>query len=157
MITKYIKGDICDTELKYIAHGVNTQNKMGSGVAKALYTRFPEVKTSYHDYINSGYKEFQRDPEDFLGDICGTYSENGNKYIFNFFTQVNYGYDGKKYVNYAAVSKCFRTVIKGIGTGKTIAIPKIGCGLGGGDWTFIEQLINDTVGDDLEIWVYELP
>ena len=37
-----------------------------------------------------------------------------------------------------------------------IAIPKIGCGLAGGDWNIVEQLINDTVGDDLEIWVYEL-
>lgn len=35
MITKYIIGDITETELNYIAHGVNCQNVMGSGVAKA--------------------------------------------------------------------------------------------------------------------------
>lgn len=40
--------------------------------------------------------------------------------------------------------------------GEILAIPKIGCGLAGGNWTFMEQLINDTVGDKLEIWVYEL-
>lgn len=38
----------------------------------------------------------------------------------------------------------------------TIAIPKIGCGLAGGNWEFMEQLINDTVGNKLEIWVYEI-
>jgi len=26
MITKYVNGDITETELKYIAHGVNCQN-----------------------------------------------------------------------------------------------------------------------------------
>jgi hypothetical protein len=36
-----------------------------------------------------------------------------------------------------------------------LAIPKIGCGLAGGNWTFMEQLINDTVTDKIEIWVYD--
>jgi len=148
MITKYIKGDICDTELKYIAHGVNCQNVMGSGVAKALYTRFPEVKEVYHRYC-----KFSASPEYLLGELVPT-DLKGDKVIFNLFTQLNYGYDGKKYVNYYSVAKCLALIAKWGITDK-IAIPKIGCGLAGGNWEFMEQLINDTVGDDLEIWVYE--
>jgi len=148
MITKYIKGDITETELKYIAHGVNCQNKMGAGVAKALYTKFPEVKTRYHEFCN------HVNIDNKLGHIAGVYLDN--KVIFNLFTQNNYGYDGKRYVNYAAIVKAFDNLRKSGTVGSPIAIPKIGCGLAGGDWNFVEQLINDTVGDDLEIWVYDI-
>ena len=49
---EYIKGDIRDTDCKVIAHGVNCQGVMGSGVAKALYEKWPEVKKSYLKYCN---------------------------------------------------------------------------------------------------------
>lgn len=49
MITKYINDSILNTPLEYIAQGVNCQNKMGSGVAKVIYERYPEVKKQYHD------------------------------------------------------------------------------------------------------------
>jgi O-acetyl-ADP-ribose deacetylase (regulator of RNase III) len=54
--------------------------------------------------------------------------------------------------------ECFKSLVSGLSGEKEniVAIPKIGCGLAGGDWNIVEQLINDTVGDDLEIWVYEL-
>lgn len=146
MITKYIVGDITKTELKYIAHGCNCQNKMESGVAKDLYEAFPEVKQNYHRYF---------DRYGYLGEVHEAYSDSRLS-ILNCFTQKYYGYDGKKYVNYAAVVKCFEKLANLIPMGEKLAIPKIGCGLAGGDWNIVEQLINDTVGDDLEIWVYEL-
>jgi len=151
MITRYIKGDITETELKYIAHGCNCMNKMGSGVAKALYEKFPEVKERYHSYMEW---ILERGDEP-LGKVASVWSKD--KQIYNCFTQKNYGYDGKKYVNYAAIVKCFSSLVevKHRFDGP-IAIPKIGCGLAGGDWNIVEQLINDTVGDDLEIWVYHL-
>lgn len=152
MITKYIIGDITETELKYIAHGVNCQNKMGSGVAKALYEKFPEVKTSYHEFYDR-YKSLNWKPDDFLGHVNAAYDKD--KVILNIFTQEKYGYDCKRYVNYAAIVEGFNRIRVRF-KGQTIAIPKIGCGLAGGDWNIVEQLINDTVGDDLEIWVYEL-
>jgi O-acetyl-ADP-ribose deacetylase (regulator of RNase III) len=152
MITRYIFGDITETELRNIAHGVNCQDKMGSGVAKALFTKFPEVKEEYHKY-NKRWK-----PEELLGKVCDVLLDN--KDIYNCYTQFNYGYDGKRYVNYPAIVDCFRELryleeseqMEG-----PLAIPKIGCGLAGGDWNIVEQLINDTVGDKLEIWVYEFP
>jgi O-acetyl-ADP-ribose deacetylase (regulator of RNase III) len=148
MITRYIQGDITQTELKIIAHGVNCQNTMGSGVAKALFTKWPEVKARYHRYFcRTG------EPEDFLGDIST--AKIDDMIVLNMHTQLNFGYDGKKYVNYAAVSKCFATAAD-LYRGQTIAIPKIGCGLAGGNWTFMEQLINDAVSDRIEIWVYEM-
>ena len=148
MITRYIKGDITETELKYIGHGVNCQNKIGSGVAKALYEKFPEVKEQYHKFF-----EYPRGKSP-LGCSQLVHTKEGKR-IYNLFTQEYYGYDEKRYVNYAALVNCFMELAE-FRAGETIAIPKIGCGLAGGDWNIVEQLINDTVGDDLEIWVYEL-
>ena len=148
MITRYIQGDITETELKFIAHGVNCQNTMGSGVAKALFTKWPEVKARYHRYF-----ERLGSPEDFLGDISTARIDD--LLVLNMHTQLNYGYDGQRYVSYAAVAKCF-TAASILYRGQTIAIPKIGCGLAGGNWTFMEQLINDSVSDRIEIWVYDM-
>ena len=154
MITRYIKGDITETELDFIAHGVNCQNKMGSGVAKALFTKFPEVKTEYHKFCERAKSSVEKfGTKNLLGEV--QYVESKDKIICNCFTQDNFGYDGKRYVNYRAIVDCF-FLLKLERKGETIAIPKIGCGLAGGDWNIVEQLINDTVGDDLEIWVYEL-
>lgn len=113
MITKYIVGDITQTELKYIAHGVNCQNKMGSGVARALYEKFPEVKTEYHVHCDGN------NPYHLMGEVQRV--KSGDKTIFNMFTQLNYGYDGKRYVDYSCIVNCFRELI-GIPDGP-IAIP----------------------------------
>ena len=129
---------------------MNCQNVMGAGVAKALYTKFPEVKNRYHRYFDR-----LGDSIDFLGDVSTCYITD-NKMVYNLHTQLNYGNDNKRYVNYAAIVRCFQQ-LKGNIPNQTLAIPKIGCGLAGGDWKFVEQLINDTVGDELEIWVYTLP
>lgn len=109
MITKYIVGDITKTELKFIAHGVNAQNKMGSGVAKALYEAFPEVKDRYHSFYNECVESFNWKPSDFLGHICRTYSTD--KVVFNMFTQERYGYDSNRYVNYAAIVEGFNRLL----------------------------------------------
>lgn len=143
MITKYIKGDIRDTELDHIAHGVNCQNVMGSGVAKALYEKWPEVKSIYHE---EGHVV--------LGAISSVDCWGYNKTVWNCYTQNHYLPRSVRNVNYAAIVQCFDK-LKLCGITK-LAIPKIGCGLAGGDWNIVEQLINDTVGDEMEIWVYEL-
>lgn len=154
MITKYIKGDICDTELQYIAHGVNCKGVMGAGVAKALYERFPVVKTRYQDYLRHECEGLT--PSEHLGTLCTAYDEKSHKRIINLFTQLKYGKPVRVYVSYTAMVSCFRRLVEILPPGEKIAIPKIGCGLAGGNWYIVEKLINHTVGDKLEIWVYEL-
>ena len=152
MITKYVKGDITKTELKYIIHGVNCMNKMNAGVAKSIYEAFPEVKERYHGYA-SQYQGSSYNQKMLLGDVQSVKTKG--KVIYNCFTQLDYGRDGKRYVNYKAIIDCFKALSETL-EGEILAIPKIGAGLANGKWEFIEQLINDTVEDKLEIWVYEL-
>lgn len=155
MIIKYIKDDIRNTPLKYIAHGVNCQNTMGSGVAKALFDKWPQVKEQYHSFMQEGFS-FNRSKEDFLGTYQDAIEVEPGKYVLNLFTQLNYGYDGTRFVNYNAVLTSLRLSLYRYEI-KQIAIPKIGCGLAGGNWEFMEQLLTDAFYKwDVEFWVYEL-
>lgn len=154
MITRYINDDITKTSCQAIAHGVNCQGVMGSGVAKALYEAFPVVKEYYLKYYQVMKPKISRTSE-LLGYVDPVFIND--RVIFNCFTQDKYGNDSTRYVDYPAVVDCFRELVdnyeQDIFDGP-LAIPKIGCGLAGGNWEFMEQLINDVVGNKLEIWVY---
>lgn len=146
MIIDIIQGDLLSTPYKHIAHGVNCQNKMGSGVAKAIFTIHPEVKSAYHEFCSGiplGSRLGEVQPVDCAGVM-----------VYNCFTQFNYGYDGQKYVSYEAILKCFKTLNRYL-SGEDLAIPKIGCGLAGGNWQVVSALINE-VTPDLNIYVYDI-
>lgn len=156
-ITKYIKGNLLDHDGP-IAHGVNTQGKMNSGVAKAIREKYPDIYDEYVSYIKYQIEEKGRDP---LG-ACSQYRDaKGHTLVYNMFTQDKYGYDGKRYVSYKAVKESFDLLNYLAQTPRfgralnPVGIPKIGAGLGGGDWEVIEQII-DEVTPHIEIWVYEL-
>ena len=153
MITRYIKDNICETELDYIAHGVNCQNVMGSGVAKALFIKWPKVKESYHLYMDTYIPECPKGGKDFLGFVDAVEVDDTKKVVFNCWTQENFGPADKQYVDYNAVKECFTILTRHYNLSK-LAIPKIGCGLAGGNWNIVSALIDEITGDDLEVWVY---
>ena len=136
MIT-YKTGSLLDASETYIAHGCNCQGKMGAGVAKLIRDKWPIV---FEDYIQHD-KSMGLRP----GDTTVTQLDD-NKFVINLMTQEYYGTDGKQYVSYEAVRDCFHTVKKLIG-GNSLAIPKIGSGLAGGDWDTIAKIIEEEMGD----------
>lgn len=155
MIIREIKGNLLDTHLNFIAHGVNCQNKMGSGVAKALFTKYPQVKEMYHKYYEESIHLAINGQEDFLGTVQPVDVDDG-KIVFNLFTQENYGYDGSLYVDYNSIKETFDILTKKCNYVNAIAIPKIGCGLAGGDWDIVKTIINKSTGEDLDVYVYYL-
>lgn len=157
-ITKYIKGNVLDHPHQ-IAHGVNCQGVMGSGVAAAIRAAHPQHFEDYKLFVQSrikvGYKSSA-----LLGSVVGTEVEDHSNKIIGMFTQDFFGNDGKRYVNYHAIGKAIENVYFNLmwDDGASIlplGIPKIGAGFGGGDWNFIEQIINDA-SPFFEIWVYEI-
>ena len=142
---KHVKGNLLDTDLMFIAHGCNCQDGFGSGVAGAIAQRHPEVKQAYHAEIaNRG-----RGPHN-LGKWFLAYTEDQAKVFINCFTQNKYGSDGAKYASYTAVVQALTDFVSGgyvdrsllgeIGTIR-IAIPEIGCGLGGLKWPMVAELL----------------
>lgn len=151
MIT-YIKGDLFAEEHPYIAHGVNCQGVMGSGVAKIIKEKYPWSYIAYKDFCGL------RDPEYLLGHIKSCWNGESTK-IIHCFTQLYYGMDGERYISYDAVDDCMRKIDYLYPAcyleNKYIAMPKIGAGLGGGDWEIISKIIERNC-KDIDIRVYEL-
>lgn len=124
-----------------IVQQVNCRGKMGSGVAKAIRDRYPQVYEHY-------FAEFE------LGLLKLGYTSyievEENKIVANICGQDRYGYDGKQYTSYEGLRKGLEDVkLMADALGITVVIPyKIGCGLGGGDWNgvvfpMIEEIFDD--------------
>jgi O-acetyl-ADP-ribose deacetylase (regulator of RNase III) len=149
-IVKYTKGDLLEHDGP-IAHGVNWRGKMASGAAKKIRASYPE---HYDDCI-----ELCRNVTNLGAVFVSYYKEHYPEYshvVIGMFTQEKHGYENKTYVDYLAVGKCFKKVNEMFfGKGIVLGIPKIGSGLGGGDWKIIEDIINLNT-PDLDVEVYEL-
>lgn len=129
MKIKYEKGDLLDTNCQYIAHCVNAQGVMGSGVAKAIKQVYPRAYDIYmQKYITDRLH---------LGQIIQC--DFDSKTILHIVGQKYYGYDGLKYVDYDALQQAFQTI--NYITKQPVAFPKLGAGLAGGDWDIISQLL----------------
>lgn len=141
-----IKGDITNAKENIICHQVNCQGVMGSGVAKALFTKYPQMKKDYLEYYNEN-REFYL-PEDFLGHVIFTRIAK-NQHIASIFGQLNYGRcKDVVYTNYKALEDGLRYVGKIAGDDKSIAIPYfIGCGLANGSWDIVYDIIDNILGD----------
>lgn len=133
----YKVGDCLEGPEPWVLHGCNAQGVMGSGVALAVKTKYP---SAYRAYIASKQHSGMR-----LGVVTYAVQQSG-KTIFNGITQQYYGRDGKRYVDYDAVTEVIAAMDhyakeQGQGWSIDVAMPKIGAGLGGGDWDTIAEII----------------
>lgn len=137
----------------FVCHQVNCMGVMGAGLARQIKVKYPEVFNKYREYclsaLNKG-KSF-----DILGDIhiVGIERQSGYK-IVNIFGQYGYG-RGKQYTNYEALRRAFKELCH-LTTDEIIRIPfKMGCGLGGGDWSIVSKIIEEELVfkcRNVEIW-----
>ena len=127
--------NLLDVKDGIICHQVNCANVIGSGVAKQIIQKWPRVKDDYHDYINMFMGK-----EDLLGRVHYSLVDT-NLMVCNMFGQRNYGYDGKRYTNYEAFAECLERIRDSQILG-TVHFPfGIACGLGGGNWEIILNMI----------------
>ncbi len=143
----YKKGNIFLSEATLIAHGVNCSGGFGSGVAKEIAERYPEVRRAYMDkYQHEGWA---------LGETQGITVNSGWRIIVNCATQFRYGpSDQGPYVDYDAVRLVMQSLSR-TWPNNVVSMPKIGAGLAGGSWEIIEQIINEEFKDK-EVHVYVL-
>ena len=98
---KVVKGNLLDATEAIIAHQVNCQKKMNSGVAKAIREKYPIVFDIYQETRPMlGFTHFIDIP-----------SNTECKYVANMYAQDTYGYDGKQYTNYDAFRMCCRCIV----------------------------------------------
>lgn len=153
----YVKGNLLDSDCDYICHQVNCQGVMGSGIARQIRERWPEVYDAYVEWHKSCSAEGpDGHPYQYmLGNIL-TVPISMEQSIINMAAQNRYGYDGMKYTSYDAFWLCLRHIADSVPKRCAIGFPKnIGCGLGGGNWKVISALIEEILGNDYEVYIYE--
>lgn len=143
----YIQGSLFDTQNDIIAHGVNCQGVMGSGVAYGIRQSYPKAYTEYLEkFDQDGWK---------LGQVQFVQTVSG-KTIANCATQYDYLPRNQCHADYAAIALAMTRVKEyAKNAGLSIAIPKIGAGLAGGDWEKVEAILKD-VFTDYDITIYYL-
>lgn len=134
-----IKGDLIKLGLEkkfdMIAHGCNCHCTMGAGIAPLFAKhfgadKFPLEAPEYKGAINK------------LG-MVDVRNVNGTL-IANCYTQYDTG--GRQALDYEALVLCFRKLNKRY-KGKSIGLPQIGCGLGGGSWPIVHKMIQSELKD----------
>ena len=149
---KEVKGDILTgvrqaTNKIAVLHGCNCMHIMGAGIALYLRKRFKQVSEA--DLVTQARRTSK----------LGTYSVaeiSENLHVLNCYTQFGIQPDvyGNPPVDYNAIRVCLQRVARAY-KGWEIRLPKIGCGLAGGDWVIVKNIIEEElVGHDVVI--YEL-
>ena len=129
-----------------LVHGCNCFHTMQAGVALEVKRSFPEA---YQADLDTKYGDPFK-----LGDYSSVDTHNGTT-IINAYTQFDLG-NGIQ-VDYGAMRKVFKK-LKEEFSDRKIFYPKIGSGLGGGDWVIIKGIIEQELeGCDhtLVIWEFD--
>jgi O-acetyl-ADP-ribose deacetylase (regulator of RNase III) len=131
----YKKGDLFkNVSTGVIAHGANARGVMSSGFALGIKKKYPKCFEAYVADV-----EFYEIP---LGENS-VYTHSESLVIYNCITQENYGRDGVRYVSYDAIDTCMADMFHRIaGSCCNLNIPRMCAGLGGGNWSIIESIID---------------
>ncbi len=148
MPIQYKKGNavtaLIDGEINLLLNCVNCQGKYASGIAKEIRQRIP---TAYDDYLEF-YNLHQ-------GSMLGEFYWHMGR-VVHIAAQEFYGYDNKRYVNYAALAKALDGLSNQILLTYKIGIPYGMCaGLAGGDWTIVLEMIEFYL-NDFDVIIYTL-
>jgi O-acetyl-ADP-ribose deacetylase (regulator of RNase III) len=148
---KYVKGDLLEFTEDACGHGCNTKRTMGSGVAKALRAKWPQVYQADLDFDEAAGKKR-------IGRFSFTKVSN-NKTVYNIYTQVEYLPRGVDHFEYEGFRKGLSDVFEHMKSNgmKSLALPKIGAGLAGGRWQDIKKIIEEVSEEKgIEVTIYEI-
>ncbi|KXJ33638.1 hypothetical protein AX282_09420 [Bacillus spizizenii] len=155
---KIVKGNILDASEDIIVQQVNCKGVMGAGLAKAILNKYPNVKKEYQSFRNFNLNKGLTD-KDLLG-LVNYVRVSDVKVVANIFGQVNIKknrFDNTMYTKTDALTRGLKEVKElSKQLNKSVAIPYgIGCGLAGGDWNIISELI-DSIFSDYNVTIYKL-
>lgn len=171
MPIQYVQGDVTYPELtqpegnRLIAHCCNDKGGWGKGVVLSISKRWPEPESEYRSLAS-------RDPSYFkLGTVQFITVERsllGTTTVANIIGQEgyrpSYENDSVRYLRYDALANGFRHLrewaLASVTEDEPLAsvhLPRIGCGLAGGDWRVVEALtLSELVDHGIKVYVYDL-
>ena len=151
---EYRKGDATNpvgTGKKIIVHVCNDIGGWGKGFVVAISRKWKEPEKQYREWhrhsdgFELGAVQFvQVEPDLWIANLIGQH-------------KITSGSDGTIPLRYEAVEKGLsRVAEKARDLQASVHMPRIGCGLAGGKWEFIEPLITKTLSDSgIQTTVYD--
>ncbi len=144
-----VRGNLLRAEAEALVNTVNTVGVMGKGIALQFKKAFPANFESYRQACEQGQVQ--------VGKVFTTEINQlgGPKFIINFPTKEHWkGQSRLEFVQSGLAALVAEVKIKGI---HSIAIPPLGCGLGGLPWTAVKRLIEDafTQAPEVDVLLYE--
>ena len=136
-----------------IAHICNDQGAWGKGFVMALSARWPEPEQAYRGWAKAGVWE---DEPFGLGGVQAVAIPDTDLVVVNMISQHGLTFQkGVPPLRYGALETCLHKLQKlARGRGASVHMPRIGCGLAGGEWTRIEPLILKLLAD-FDVFVYD--
>lgn len=138
MTIRYVEGNILDDDAECLVNPVNCVGVMGAGLARQFKERFPDNFRIYRDGCRSGDVR--------VGHVFGVcLSIRGHGSIANLPTKDHWRDPSRIEWVRLGVDDLARYVRRnGI---RSVAIPQLGCGLGGLDWADVRPLIEAAFAD----------
>jgi O-acetyl-ADP-ribose deacetylase (regulator of RNase III) len=157
MSIEYKTGDAtapAGTGPKFIVHVCNDVGGWGRGFVVAISKRWPEPERRYRAWHNGeGRQPFA------LGEVQ-LVQVTEEIWVANLIGQRDVRpSDGVAPVRYEAIREGLKKVaLEAKQLGASVHMPRIGCGLAGGDWNVVTQIIEDElVKAGIAVTVYDLP
>jgi O-acetyl-ADP-ribose deacetylase (regulator of RNase III) len=143
---EFAKGDLFADGADALVNPVNCVGVMGKGLALEFKKRFPKNFKAYELYCELGYL----DPGETFN------YEERDRFIINAATKNHW--KGQSRIEY--IRDCLNSIRVTLlqNNIESIAIPALGCGLGGLSWSEVKPLFDEILGDidNCHITVYEL-
>lgn len=146
---RYVEGDATapyGADLKIICHICNDRKAWGAGFVLAISRRWHEPELIY-----------RQQPELVLGEVMFVPVEN-EVIVANMVAQRGFPTrQNPVAVDYAALENCLLIVASACREkNASVHMPRIGCGIGGGLWDKVEEIIGRTL-TNVSVTVYDLP
>lgn len=151
-INYFENSDLLKSSAEILCHQVNCMGVMGSGIAKSIKDKFPNVFESYRQRYESGQLV--------LGD-CQVIPISNTQSVANLAGQKYYGREpNTRYTSYDGLYNALEKLAHYVKTNnvKSIAFPyKFGCDRGGASWNIVSGMIAEAFRDlDIVIEIHAL-
>jgi O-acetyl-ADP-ribose deacetylase (regulator of RNase III) len=135
-VIEFTRGNLLNARVEALVNAVNTVGVMGKGIALQFKRTFPENFTAYAKACMQG--------EVMIGRMFVTNAvrAGGPGWIVNFPTKKDWRHPSKVEYVEAGLTDLIRVIERQ--KIRSIALPPLGCGLGGLDWAVVRPLIEAT-------------
>jgi O-acetyl-ADP-ribose deacetylase (regulator of RNase III) len=142
----YQQGDLLSAKVDALVNAVNTVGVMGKGIALSFKKQFPD---NYRQYAAACAQNKVQ-----VGEIFITQNCVAPKWIVNFPTKQHWRDPSQLQWIVEGLQSLKKFIITN--QVKSIALPALGAGNGGLDWTAVREQIERTLGDlQADVHVYE--